>query len=195
MRHTGCSENDGAGERHALALAAGELAGLAREIGRKPRQFGDFPHARVPLGARHAPHFEAEDDVLRDRQDAGTRRRTGTPWRCAGLWRAAGDVTSLDLDAPGGRLLEPGDQTQRGRLAATGRAEQHAERASLDRKRHVVDRGAVAEILDEMFDRDARQMPVPPTRPARRHPIEGARAVLPRIILARPARLGNTSSR
>ncbi len=53
-----------------------------------------------------------------------------------------------------GRILEPGDHPQRGRLAAARRAEQHEELAVGDLERQVVDRDDVAEALGHMVEHD-----------------------------------------
>ena len=60
--------HDGAAERDALLLPAGELRGLAIEQLPEPEDAGGALQARRPLGARHIAHLEAEQDVLRDRQ-------------------------------------------------------------------------------------------------------------------------------
>ena len=64
--------------------------------------------------------------------------------------RQPGDVLALQLDAPGGRLLEAADHPQRGRLAAAGRAEQAEELAVHDLEVDVVDREDVAEGLRDL---------------------------------------------
>ena len=80
-QHHGRREGDGAGQRHALLLAAGELGG---------RPVGEMAHlhqveraldigldlGRCPVCAR-----AARRPRCRTRSCAATRRRTGTPWR------------------------------------------------------------------------------------------------------------------
>ena len=73
-----------AAHRDALALAAGELAGLAVEKRLDLQQRGDALDRGVLLGLRHAAALHAEGDVLRAPSSSGRARRTGTPWRCRG---------------------------------------------------------------------------------------------------------------
>jgi hypothetical protein len=54
--------------------------------------------------------------------------------------RQYGHVAAGDRDAARVRLLEPGDEPQRRRLAAARRAEEHVERSGVERERDVVDR-------------------------------------------------------
>ena len=57
------------------------------------------------------------------------------------------------LDAPGGRLVEPRDEVQQGRLAASGRAEQAHELAGGDVEVDAVEHErAVAESLADLLD-------------------------------------------
>ena len=53
--------------RHALALAAGELARIARQVGRNMQDFGGAPDPGLDLRFRRAPQFQAEAHVLRHR--------------------------------------------------------------------------------------------------------------------------------
>ena len=71
--------DQGAGQRDALALAAGQLVGLALLEAVEPDHGQRLLDPRADLGARHAGHLEAVGDVLGDASCAGTRRRTGTP--------------------------------------------------------------------------------------------------------------------
>ncbi len=74
-----------------------------------------------------------------------------------------GDVVTVDEDAAAGRLDEPIDHLQRRRLAATGRAHQHADPPGRDRQREVLDRasGALLQgrrvvVLADMLELDGR---------------------------------------
>jgi hypothetical protein len=65
--------------------------------------------------------------------------------------RGAGHVDPIEQDAPGGGLLEPGDQPQGGRLAAARGAEQGEELAS----GHVqVDAGDGGHVLEPLLQPD-----------------------------------------
>jgi hypothetical protein len=63
--------------------------------------------------------------------------------------RGPGHVDPVEQDAPVGRPLEPGDQPQGGRLAATRRAEQGEELAPWHLQVDAVDGGDVLEPLDQ----------------------------------------------
>ena len=79
--------DDGAAERDALLLAAGQLRRLARQQRLEPEQRGDAGEPAGAIGRRHFAHAQAEQDVLLDRQmrkqrvglkhhgDAALRRR------------------------------------------------------------------------------------------------------------------------
>ena len=82
-------EDDGAGQRHALLLAARELPRqplvVARELDQRQR-LGD---AALDLGARDVAHLQREGDVALHRQMRETARSSGTPCRCRAAPAAA----------------------------------------------------------------------------------------------------------
>ena len=133
--------DDGAAERHALLLAAGELAGPAVEQMADAEDLDGARPAGVPLGLRHAARASARRRCSPRRSDAGTARRTGTPSRRRAR-PAAGSVTSRPpiSTRAARRLLKPGDDAQAGGLAAAGRSEQHAERPAGDMQAHAGER-------------------------------------------------------
>ncbi len=57
-----------AGQRHALPLAAGELVDATRAEAREPDQGQCRLDLRRALGPRHAPHGQTEADIAGDRQ-------------------------------------------------------------------------------------------------------------------------------
>ena len=117
----------------ALALAAGELAGLAVEQVLDLQELGDLVHRLVALGLRHAVHLEAEDDVL---PDVHVRvERVGLEHHGdVAVGRAHADHrAALDRDLAGGDLLQPRDHVEQRGLAAARGADQHQELALLDR--------------------------------------------------------------
>jgi hypothetical protein len=61
-----------------------------------------------------------------------------------------------DVNPPLGDLLQPGQQPQGGRLAATGGADQHQELAVRDVKGQVLHRDHVPELLGDMLKGHAR---------------------------------------
>src|SRR5262249_39380319 len=114
-------------------------------------------HPLADLRARHPQLLQRERDVLEDghvRPDrvaledhphAAPLRRHEQP----GLRRRQRPATHLDLASI--RTLEPGDQTQRGGLAAAARPEQSQELPGFGFEAQVVHRDHAAERLDEAY--------------------------------------------
>ena len=65
-----------------------------------------------------------------------------------------GNIDAVDEHLARGRLLEPGDQAQRRRLAGAGLAEQHEELAVGDVEIEVLQRGVAAEGLGDVLELD-----------------------------------------
>ena len=120
----GCGA-EGAGECHALLLAAGEALQGTRGETIQADQFQQFLRAAVALRAAAA---QAEGDVagdvevreegviLKDHTDAAVFRRD----EAAG----SGDLAAGDMDFAAVGALEAGDEAQRGGFAAAAEAEQ-----------------------------------------------------------------------
>ena len=125
------ARDDGAAQRHALLLAAGELRRLAVEQAREPEQVGDLRQPRVAFRLRHLAHLQPEQDVLRDRQVREQRIRLEDHRDRSLRGGQPRHVASGDADRAGIGELQAGDQAQRGGLAAARGAEQHVERAFL----------------------------------------------------------------
>jgi porphobilinogen deaminase len=121
--------DNGATERDALLLAAGELSRLAVEQRRKSEHVGDALEPAVAVGIVHVAHAEAENDVLGDRKMRNQRVRLEHHGDVALRGRQARDIVAADEDTARIGVVETGDQAQRRRLAATGGAEQHVERS------------------------------------------------------------------
>ncbi len=153
-------DDEGAGERDALLLAAGEFARIARgevgELGRRedagdllgdlrPRQLAQRQAIGDVLGDRHVrPQRVALKDhrhLARFRRQRARRRRHHP-------------VTDRDL--AGRRLDEARDQAQRRRLAAAGRTEQADEETVVDAERDVVDHGRRVIALGQVPQLDRR---------------------------------------
>ena len=84
--------HDGAADRHALALAARKLPGLALEERLELQNFAPRRALCAPLSRRGTPaQPQREAPCCRRRSCADRARRTGTPWR----GRAASGGTSL----------------------------------------------------------------------------------------------------
>jgi hypothetical protein len=126
------------GERHALLLAAGQLARIAVGECLEPRHREDRIDALDDLGFRQLPEGESVADVLahvhvrperialEDHRHPASLRRIGDARRRHGA--------SPDPDLTAIRHDEAGDQAQRGGLAAAGRAKQADEATPLHRE-------------------------------------------------------------
>ena len=152
--------DDRPAERDALLLAAGELRRLAVEQLREPEEVGHARELAADIGARDLAHLQAEHDVLGHRQVREQRVRLEHHRDVALRRRAVRDILSRDGNASTVGLFEPGNQAQRGRLAAAGRTQQDVERAFVERKRQPVDRPHFAvggrPVLAEIFGNDGR---------------------------------------
>ena len=73
-------------ERHALLLAAGELARPPLEQVHDVEHLGGRHDLLVDLGLRQLPHLQREGEVLVDRLVADRARSSGRPWRCRDPW-------------------------------------------------------------------------------------------------------------
>ena len=90
--------DDRAPHRHALALAAGELARLALEQRRQLELLGDLAHALLALGLRHPRHPQREADVGGDREVRVERVVLEHHRDVAALRRVVADVALADVD-------------------------------------------------------------------------------------------------
>jgi len=139
------------GQRHPLLLTAGELGRLAAsEVG----HLDDAEHLQrppPPLAATHAAHPQAERHVVEN----GHVRPEGVVLEhhaaVAPVRRAAGGVGVAEEDPTAVRRIEPRDDTQQRRLAATRRTQKKKQFPRLDRQRHVVHRHDPPEPLRHMF--------------------------------------------
>ena len=140
-------DHDGARDRHALLLAAGELARQLVLLALQPHEGDRLVDAARRLGLRRrrciirpkptlrrTRHVREQGVVLEHHAEAALLR----PQRV--------DAPVVEPDPAAGRRQQPGDAVQRGRLAAAGRAEQGDELALLDGQRHVAQRVDDAEL-------------------------------------------------
>ena len=125
--------DDRAGDRDALLLAAGQLAGLVRGAIGQAHQLQRDRGILAPLRGRQAGQQQRQLDVALRRQhrhqvvelehEADGR---GAPFRqCAAAELV--DALAADADAAGGRRVEPADQVEQRRLAGAGRPHQRQE--------------------------------------------------------------------
>ena len=143
------------GERHALALAAGELMGIAiNKTGEAhTRQQGPSPLTR--LRGRHAPHFQRHGHI-------GQRGLPGHERvlleQIARLRRDARDPAAMDPGEASGGGQKPRHHIQQGGLAAARGAHDGNELACGDLQRNPGDRliggGPDAETHADLFEGD-----------------------------------------
>ena len=123
-------------QRHALPLAARELARIARGMGLEVHQRQRLLHALTALGLRHLAHLEAEAHVVGHRHVRKQRIALEHDAQAARVGLGMRDVLARELDAAAGHGLEARDHLQRGGLAAARGAEQRDELALLDSEVH-----------------------------------------------------------
>ena len=139
------------GDRHALALATGELGGLSVQVLLQADDVRELLDAPVSLGLGNLgvdeaelhvlPHAHGgvESVVLEDHGDVAL----------AGLGVVHADA--VDEQVAGADLLQAGDHTQRRGLATARRSDKHGEAAVRDGEVHVLnDRGLVLVGLAHM---------------------------------------------
>ena len=131
--------HDGAAQRHALALAAGELARLALQQFADAEDVGRLLHALVDLGLLEFAHLQAERHVVVHAHVRVERVVLEHHGDVAVHRRQLVDDVVVDRDVAGADRLEPGDHPQRRRLAAAGRADEHHELLVADLQVDVFD--------------------------------------------------------
>ena len=142
-------------ERHPLLLAAGQFARPAFE------QVHDVEHLRCghdlgfDLGAWQPAHLQRERQVLEN----GLLRVERVVLEHHGDVPVLGieivDQPVADVDVPAGHRNEAGNEIERRRLAAAGRADQSDELSVVDRQRNVVDGQDRAITLDDVLQYDS----------------------------------------
>ena len=152
QQHLGVAD-DGARQRHALALTAGQLHGAAVRLVQQVDAVEGLAHPRRDLTARDARYAQAVAHVLLDGHVRKQRVVLENRVDLAPVGRVIGHVAPVQHDAAGIGGFKPGDQPQHGGLAATRRPEQGDELALLQRKGHIVDgddaaRKRLRQVLD-----------------------------------------------
>ena len=148
-------DRERAGERHALALAARELGGIAVREAVEVHELQQLVHARLDLLLGPLADREPEGHVLRHGHVLEGRVVLEDEADVAALRRLLGRVLAGDVDPAAVGRLEPGDHPQQRGLAAAAGAEQGREGAVADLERHVVERDELAEALRHGVDDDA----------------------------------------
>ena len=147
---------DGAADRDALLLAAGQLLRPLAEMLGDLQDLGGAPHRRFDLGLRTAGHLQPEAHVLRD-VHVRIERVVLEHHRDAAIGRLEmRDVAVVDDHAAGGDRLEPGDDPEQRRLPAARRPDHDDELAGLDREAHALDGAEGAVVLGDVVDDEAR---------------------------------------
>ena len=148
--------DDGPGQRDPLALAAGQLGRLAAAEPGQPDHLQRPDGLLPPLRLGHPAHPQPVLDVLRHRHVREQRVVLEDGVDVPGVRRHLRNVAAAELDPPGVRPLEPGDQPEQRGLARSGGPEQGEELARPDHQVHVGERGHVAVPLPQAGDMDRR---------------------------------------
>ena len=125
-------EHHRARDGHALALPAGKLGGHALFIAFQLHQAQHFLHAFLPIRPFGAAHAQAIGNVLFHIHVREQRIVLEHGVHIALIRRQGGYVLAGEQHAAAIRLLQPGDDAQRGGFAAAGRAQQRYEFAVRD---------------------------------------------------------------
>jgi hypothetical protein len=147
--------HDRPAHRHALALAAGQRGGLAREVRLQAEDLGRILDAAGDLALGCLAHLQAESHVL----GHGHLRVKGIVLEdhrdVAVLGRQVVHDLVADLDGPAGDVFQSGDNPQGGRFPAPGRADQDHELAVRDLQAEVVHRlDAAGKYLVDLIEHD-----------------------------------------
>ena len=131
QKHLGVS-HDGAAERDALALAAGERGRLALQQVLDLQNARGLGHALADLRARRLADFEAEGHVVEDRHVRIERVVLKNHRDVAVLRRDVVHARAVDVEVAARNVLETCDHAQSCGLAAAGRPDKNDELPVLD---------------------------------------------------------------
>src|SRR5581483_11087287 len=149
--------DDGPAHRDPLSLAAGKRARLPLQERLEIEDLRRPPDPLPDLLLRRPLDLQREGDVVVDGEVRVERVALEDHRDVAALRREPVDHPLPDPHDAVADLLEAGDHTERRRLAAAGRPDEHHELAVLDRELQPVDgTGAVAEDLRDLLERDPR---------------------------------------
>ena len=124
-------------ECDALALPAGEIARLAPEQGRETQHLRRLRDPLVDLGARQPRDLEREGEVFAHVLVRVERVALENHGEVALRGGKAVDLPPADADGAAGRLVESGDEIERGGLAAPRGSDEREELAVGDLERQV----------------------------------------------------------
>jgi hypothetical protein len=173
---------EGAGERHALLLPAGDLADPPALEARQVHAGECRRDARRDLRLRQPARLEAEGDVLPHREVREKGVVLEDHAEVALRRRQALDRLGTDPDRAAIGGLETGDDAQQRRLAAPRRSQEGQHLAARHGERDAVEDGLVAELLA-----DVGQDQVGPGGRSRAHRASAAAAPLPRTVRSQVA--------
>ncbi|EAU68781.1 conserved hypothetical protein [Stigmatella aurantiaca DW4/3-1] len=145
--------HDGAAQGHALALATGQLFGLAvQEVG-DGQHLGRLVHQLVHLRARRLADLQAELEVLPHGHVRIERVVLEHHRHVALLGRELVHHAAADGDGAAGDLLQAGDHPQRGGFTAARGPHEHQELMVLDVEVEPLDDGHSAVPLRHVLER------------------------------------------
>src|SRR3954452_1588902 len=148
--------DDRPGQGDALALAAGELAGLAISVAGQADHLQRFVASLRSLGLVDAGDAQAVGNVLAHghMRGQGVVLKDGVDGTVVGGHPA--DILARQLDRAAAGILEAGDHPQRRRLAGAGRPEQGEELAPLDLQVYSGNRNHLTVMPGEVRQTDVR---------------------------------------
>ena len=146
--------DQGAGDGHTLLLATGERLHVAVFVVRHAHELKHFLHALLDLFFRHFVEFQAKGHVVIDVEMRKERIALEYGIQFTQIWRYVVDDLAFHRHGSFVGLGEAGDQAQRRGLAATRRAEQRHELATLHAERDVVEHLPFTERLGDVVQPD-----------------------------------------
>ena len=135
------------GERHALLLAAGELARPPVEKTVHSHERCDLPRAALGLGPLDRLEAQREHDVVEYRHVRIQRIGLKDNSDVAASRFDVVDPRAIERDIAAGRLVDTREHHECRRFAAAGRPEHRHEGAILDREIEASDRRRTAPLL------------------------------------------------
>ena len=147
-------DRERAGERHALALAAGELVRVAVLVAGEPDDAEQLADLLSDLRLGQLAHGEAERDVVAHGHVLEGRVVLEHEADAPALRRDARRVLAVDLDGAAVGTLQPGDDAQQRGLAGARGTEQRCQRPIRHLERDVVERRERSEVLGDVANGD-----------------------------------------
>ena len=138
--------DQGARQRDALLLSAGELARGSITVARQVDQVQHPVDAFGNCALTQPLHVESIGDVLVNREMRKECIALKDHGHVALVRRQRIDLTSIQKDLARGGKLEPGQHAQRGRLPTARRTQQRDQLSFLDLEVHIVNRSDLTDI-------------------------------------------------